>query len=717
MVKYSLFCLLFACFCACQNPWRSQPYTIKDGHERMVAILDSIARFADPETHANLSGKNAELLKKQLKKLPDDELTAARIHYADELLRAGENGQAVLELASLTRELGDSILPENKRVFELLALAHFRTGELENCVRSRNTDACSLPIGPKGAYKDRIGLDNAIKTYRRLLRSFPGDAQSRWMLQRCRWHQGLPSDSLPAAWHIPQEALEPTSGAPTFANRAAAIGLDATGLGGSACLDDFDHDGDLDLFVVRQGLRDQCRYYVQEANGKLRERTSDAHLQGLVGGHTTVQADYDNDGDADLLILRGGGLVGGAHPNSLLRNNGNNTFTDVTIEAGLLDFKPTAAADWADYDGDGWLDLYVANESPDSSRIHPNALYHNNGNGTFSNIATTAGMDFVGMYKAAVWGDVNNDHRPDLYLVLYGGSNKLLINRGSNNNGQWQFQDIAARAGVLGPKLSTVAGLFDYDNDGWEDIVAVANDLTAQDTAGGAAMKRLLGKKNTREGIKLYRNNGNETFSEQQIAAGLQEQYHALGLQVGDFDNNGWPDFYLGTGAPSLFAQLPNRLFLNQNGKTFVDASMNGTGYLPKTKGIALGDMDNDGDTDVVAITGGIFEGDVANAAYFENRDSSHHHWLQLNLRGSTANRDAKGARVAVTVIDNGKKRTIRATCSTGTNSGGNSRMVEFGLGKAQKIEKLEVFWPHFSGASTVLDSVSVDSRIFVLQK
>ncbi len=683
----------------------------------MVAILDSIARFADPETHASLSGKNAELLKKQLKKLPNDELPEARTRYAEELLRAGENGQAVLELASLTRELGDSILPEHKRVFELLALAHFRTGELENCVEAHNGNACILPIGPKGVYDEMIGVENAVKTYRRLLRSFPHDAQIRWMLQLCRWHQGVPSDSLPVAWHIPQEALVAAPDAPTFTNKAAALGLDATGLGGSACVDDFDHDGDLDLFVVRQGLRDQCRYYVQEEKGRFRERTSDAHLQGLLGGHTTVQADYDNDGDADLLILRGGGLIGGAHPNSLLRNNGNNSFTDVTIEAGLLAFKPTAAADWADYDGDGWLDLYVANESPDSSRIYPNELYHNNGNGTFTNIATTTGVDFVGMYKAAVWGDVNNDRRPDLYLALYGGSNKLLMNRGSNNNGQWQFQDIAARAGVLGPKLSKVAGFLDFDNDGWEDIVAVANDLTAQDSAGGAALKRLLGKKNTLDGLKLYRNNGNETFSEQQLAAGLQGQHHAEGLQIGDFDNNGWPDLYLGTGAPSLFAILPNRLFLNQNGKVFTDASMNGAGHLQKTKGIALGDMDNDGDTDVVAITGGVFDGDVANAAYFENRDSSHHHWLQLDLRGSTANRDAKGARVAVTVIDNGKKRTIRATCSTGTNSGGNSRMVEIGIGKAQKVEKLEVFWPHFSGTSTVFDSVSVDSRIFVLQK
>jgi hypothetical protein len=713
---YLWFALVFILFAGCENPWRNKPYTIKDGHERMVAILDSIARFADPETHANLSGKNAELLKKQLKKLPNDELTEARTRYAEELLRAGENGQAVLELASLTRELGDSILPDHKRVFELLALAHFRTGELENCVEAHNDAACTLPIGPKGTYTDMIGIENAIKTYRRLLRSFPHDAQNRWMLQLCQWHKGLPSDSLPAAWHVPTKTLEPAPDAPTFTNRAAALGIAATGLGGSICLDDFDHDGDLDVFMVRQGLRDQCRYFVQE-QGRFLERTSDARLEGLVGGHTIVQADYDNDGDADILIVRGGGLVGGAHPNSLLRNNGNNTFTDVTIEAGLLSFKPSAAADWADYDGDGWLDLYVANESPDSSRVHPNELYHNNGNGTFTNVATTAGVDFVGMYKAAIWGDANNDRRPDLYLVFYGGSNKLLMNRGSNNNGQWQFQDIAARAGVLGPKHCTVAGFADMDNDGWDDILALSNDLTAQDSAGGEAMKVILGQKTAQNGLKLYHNNGNETFTEQTLANGAQRQYFAQSLQIGDFDNNGWPDIFIGTGAPSLFALLPNVLLLNQNGKTFTDASMNGAGHLQKTKGIALGDMDNDGDTDILATTGGLYDGDVANVAYFENRDSSHHHWLQLDLRGSVANRDAKGARVAVTVLENGKKRTIRANCSTGTNSGGNSRRVGIGLGKAQKIEKLEIFWPHFSGASTVVDSVVVDSRVFVLQK
>ena len=183
-----------------------------------------------------------------------------------------------------------------------------------------------------------------------------------------------------------------------------------------------------------------------------------------------VQADYDNDGNVDLLVLRGGWLrEQGRHPNSLLRNNGDGTFTDVTFQAGLGEVHyPTQTAAWGDYDNDGGLDLYIGNESL-RGVVAPNQLFRNNGDGTFTDVAAAAGVLNHAFAKAVVWGDYNGDRLLDLYVSNNGESNRLY-----RNNGNGTFTNLARQLGVERPTDSFPAWFWDFDNDGVLDLYVSA---------------------------------------------------------------------------------------------------------------------------------------------------------------------------------------------------------------------------------------------------
>ena len=183
-----------------------------------------------------------------------------------------------------------------------------------------------------------------------------------------------------------------------------------------------------------------------------------------------LQADFDNDGWTDVLVLRGGWMGREARfPPSLLRNDGDGTFTDVTEKAGLMRAGPTQTAAFLDYDGDGGLDLYVGYES-EPANVHPCALYRNNGDGTFTDVAAQVGVDAIGFVKAVVSADYDRDGRPDLFLSVAAGDNVLFHNDGPQADGRFRFTNVAAAAGVPEPQNSFPAAFFDYDNDGWPDL-------------------------------------------------------------------------------------------------------------------------------------------------------------------------------------------------------------------------------------------------------
>ncbi|MFN0175338.1 MAG: FG-GAP-like repeat-containing protein [Saprospiraceae bacterium] len=687
----------------------------KDGHARMVAILDSIAHYADPMECYNLNSKKAAILKQEWENAaPQDKLTK-QYNFAEQILKAGKNEAAIMEIQDLITQMQDQLTPQTKPVHAMLALAYLRLGEQQNCINTHESESCVLPIQGNGVYKMTSGSESAIKIFERILKDFPDDVQSRWLLNLAYMTLGKWPQSVPKQHLIPESVFK-SKGNIRFKDVAIPLGLDVRGLSGGVCMEDFDNDGNIDLFVSSYGLRDQCRFFKNNGDGSFIERTKEANLTGIVSGLNTIHADYDNDGDRDILMLRGAWLEGGTHPNSLLRNNGDGTFTDVTIEAGLLSFYPTQSADWADFDSDGWLDLYIANETQDPARPHPCEFFRNNGNGTFTNIASQLKMDFKGFFKAATWGDINNDQRPDLYISNFRGDNKLLVNRGGTSPNDWKFEDIANKSGAVGSGHSFPSFFFDYDNDGLDDLFCSHFSIDPNDPGPRSYVMELLGKQPQGDWICLYHNKGNETFANVNRQMGLNTITYGMGNSFGDLDNDGWPDIYLGTGKPDLSTLVPNRIFHNVNGQRFEDISMNGFGQIQKGHGVAFGDPDNDGDQDIYVVVGGAFEGDISNNILLEN-PGNENHWITIFCEGKTCNRDAIGAKIKVTTLQkNGSKRAIWTTVGTGGSFGASSLRQEMGLGQAAKIESIEVSWPKPGLPNSVFTNVPMDSFVKLVE-
>jgi hypothetical protein len=342
-----------------------------------------------------------------------------------------------------------------------------------------------------------------------------------------------------------------------------------------------------------------------------------------------------------------------------------------------------------------------------SFKRHPCALYHNTGDGTFTDVAADAGVDFVGYFKGVTAADYDNDGKVDLYLSDLMHENRLL-----HNDGRLRFSEVTRRAGVGAPVFSFPTFFIDYDNDGWPDLfvgdspahlgVHAGAGLTAASYLGSAAPP---GPKST---SALYHNNHDGTFTDVSVKAGLDKILQPMGCNFGDLDNDGWLDIYLGTGNPSYEDLVPNRMFKNDGGRRFEDVTTaGGFGHLQKGHAIAFGDLDDDGDQDIYAAMGGAFTGDVAHNALFENPGSTNH-FLKLELSGTRSNRAAIGARVHVTVVGrDGGTRDIFSTVSSGSSFGSSAFRREIGLGDARALLAVEVRWP--SGAVQRIEALAMD--------
>jgi len=706
----------------------------------MVATLRGIWAEAlrDPLPYFHLNRRRVELWREDLARVEEARSPEARFLFAYELLSAGEVDEAIPEIVRLLPASGSggySLTSSTKPAFDLLGVAYLRQGIRRNCLGDERAEACLLPIPPGSTHRWQQGARRAIALYEQLLEAFPDDLGTRWLRNLASMMLGQYPDAVPDRWRIPGLAASAASRVRRFPNVAPALGLAVDGMSGGVDLEDFDGDGLVDVFVTAYGLMDPVQLFLADGHGGFVDRTHAAGLDGMVGGLNVVHADYDNDGDADILILRGAWLGShGVHPNSLLRNNGDGTFEDVTAAAGLLSFHPTQAAAWADFNTDGFLDLFIGNESGEqflgmggrarvggSSAVapaHPAELFVNNGDGTFTDVAATLGLDLEAFIKGAAWGDIDNDGLPDLFVSVLGEPNRLYLNRGGTTVGDWRFEEVGTAAGVREPLFSFPCWFWDFDNDGWEDLFVASFDPRPLDAVGDVT-RQFLGLEPQGEKTRLFRNRGDGTFEDVAPRLGLDGGFYAMGANYGDLDNDGFLDVYLGTGTPDLRALIPNRMFHNRGGMGFDDVTFDGGfGHLAKGHGIAFADLDRDGDQDIYAVMGGAVEGDAFPNAVFENPNSSPENaWVVLMLEGLTANRSAIGARLRFAVEDeNGLERVIHATVSTGGSFGASSLQQEMGLGPATHIRELRVTWPNRDRTVEVYPNLEVNRYYEVVE-
>ena len=689
------------------------------GTPGMAARLDAIAR-ASVYTNPYAGSVRARDLRTVPPPSEPRDLLRYRSEIARFLLYAGQSEEAAETLEDvLTQSLAEPGVSPTfvSAVRQLLALSHLRVATQRNCAAGAATRRCSAPMRRTGIHPDERPARRAIELYEGILRDPPDEStalDSRWLLNLAYMTLGDYPFEVPEPWLVPPTAFRSDYDVRTFPDVAPRLGIDVAGRKGGAVLDDFDGDGDLDLVASSAGLfavvagenPTQLRYFRNNGDGSFTDRTAAAGLTGLVSGLNLVQADYDNDGFVDLLVLRGAWLSA-PHPNSLLRNNGDGTFSDVTEEAGLLVSAPTQTAAWGDFDNDGWVDLYIGNESTGSA-AYPCQLFRNNRDGTFTDVAAESGVDVVGFVKGVVWGDYDNDGRLDLYVTLLdpGQPNRLFRNDGRAAGGGWSFRDVAAEAGVEGPPVSFPTWFFDYDNDGWED-------LFVSGFSGGLSdvVLERLGRPHRGQLPRLYRNNRDGTFTDVTRATRLDRIMVGMGSNFGDLDNDGFLDMYLGTGDPDYRMLIPNLMFRNAGGRHFQDVtSSGGFGHLQKGHGVAFGDVDADGDQDLYHVLGGAFEGDTFPNALYLNPGHGNR-WITLRLEGVASNRMGIGARIRITVATPAGDREIHATAASGGSFGGSSLQQEIGLGDATAIRGVAVTWPA-SGRTDVYRDVE-PNRIY----
>ncbi len=684
-----------------------------NGTLKMVKILDSISKNANPEDFYVMNTHRAELFKKKLETEKDPgKRVNLYFQYAVESLNAGNTDEAIAVMKQVMTAMeltARNITAENKLLFDQLAIAYMRKGELENCAANHNAQSCIIPIEGGGIHKLTSGSEQAIEMYKTILTKFPDDLQSRYLLNIAYMTLGKYPAEVPKQWLIESGVFTQNTGNNiVLKDVAVQKGVDMNGISGGCVVEDLDNDGLLDIMASSYGLSDQIRYMHQMKDGTFKTETVSSGLVGITGGLNLIHADYNNDGLADILVLRGGWWGKNAKfPFSLIKNNGNNRFEDVTFEAGLYSPAPTQTASWGDFNNDGWIDLFVAHEN------YPCQLFINN-KGKFIDVSVKYGLNITTFAKGCVWGDINNDGFPDLYLSALGSPNKLWLNQPGASSGERKFVDISKAAGVEEPIYSFPTWFFDFDNDGWLDLFVSGYDTKRFSQVGGDAARDMLGMPALGELPRLYHNNANNTFTDVSKAYGVDHVNYAMGCNFGDIDNDGWLDYYLGTGAPEYTSIVPNKLYRNVAGKKFEDITYaTNTGHIQKGHGLAFADIDNDGDQDIYEVMGGAVEGDRFRNVLFENSTVNGNHWIKLKLEGVSSNKSAIGARVRIKVkMEDGSFQDFYHTVSTGGSFGSKPLTISAGLGNASGIEEIEIRWPNAKQRTEVIKDVTMDTLL-----
>jgi hypothetical protein len=502
-------------------------------------------------------------------------------------------------------------------------------------------------------------------------------------------------------------------------------------MGSGVAVFDYDNDGLLDVLLIngaplddptpkgtipkKRGPQDWNRLFHQKKDGTFEDVTEKSGLKGVGYGLGVAIGDYDNDGFEDVFVTEYGG-------NHLYHNNGNGTFTDVTAASGTGgSTKPgegwSTSAAWVDLDNDGLLDLVVlryvqwdfedvwCGEHREGYRAycHPDIfpairplVYHNNGNGTFTEVGETIGMGAPGKGLGIAINDFDRDGRMDLAIANDSMPEFLFHNLGRN---RMEEVGLGAEIAVDG-EGRTYAGMGidfqDYNNDGFPDLVIT--NLANQKYA-------------------LYRNNGDGSFTYDSYAAGIARStllHSGWGIHFLDYDNDGIKDLLVAQGHdldtielnfPQLHYKEP-MLLLHGTGDNFIDVSKTAGAVFTQAwagRGMAVGDLDNDGRLDAVVATNG------GQAHLLHNETTSGNHWLTLNLVGHKSNRDGIGAEVKLTA---GKLVEYETASTSGSYLSSSDKRVHFGLGKAKEADAIEIRWP--SGIVQNLQHVAADRVVTV---
>jgi tetratricopeptide (TPR) repeat protein len=651
--------------------WEQDPEAICEVHTRSyTAVVNWLEHMLDSgDAGSNAQPKTGTPLDRVQIHIAKGQLHA----YKGEMIKAIEQWETAYRLASSDDPQVLATLEES------VGILYLHASEMENDVYRNPGERCLFPMRPALRYRQTANSEKAVGYFLKCLTHQPDNIEAKWLLNLAEMTLGSYPDGVPPQYLMAPSLFASAESIGRFIDVAPAAGLNLFAMASGVIVDDFDNDGLLDVVTSSYDPCAPMHYFHNNGDGTFSDRTAAAGLSGQLGGLNLIQADYNNDGCLDVLILRGAWEKAGQRK-SLLRNNCDGTFTDVTKQSGLaVPATNTQAAVWADINNDGLLDLFVVNESG------PSQLFLNQGDGTFRDISHAAGIDRAAFSKGVAAADYDGDGYVDFYVSNMGANNFLY-----HNNHDGTFTEVAGQAGVPGAGRGFATWFFDYDNDGWPDLF-----VTSYYPSVDESIRTYLGLPHNAGTLKLYKNLGDGTFRDVTKETGLDKVFMPMGGNFGDVDNDGYPDIYLGTGSPSYGSLLPNVLLRNKEGKSFVDiTASSGTGELHKGHGVAMADLDNDGDLDILASIGGAVPGDSHAFRLFENPGNGND-WIVLRLVGVKANRSAIGARIKVTVKNEGKgTRAIYSTVGSQSSFGGSPLRQHIGLGKSAQIQQIEIRWP-----------------------